>query len=37
VYDKEKKKARIDDVICVGCGVCSSICPTDAIKKEAKG
>jgi indolepyruvate ferredoxin oxidoreductase alpha subunit len=37
VYDKEKKKARIDDVICVGCGVCSSLCPTDAIKREAKG
>jgi indolepyruvate ferredoxin oxidoreductase, alpha subunit len=37
VYDKEKKKARIDDVICVGCGVCSSICPTNAIKREAKG
>ena len=36
VYDQEKKKARIDDVICVGCGVCSLICPTDAIKREAK-
>ena len=36
VYDKEEKKARIDEVICVGCGVCSSICPAEAIKREAK-
>jgi indolepyruvate ferredoxin oxidoreductase alpha subunit len=34
VWDKVKKKARIDEVICVGCGVCSSICPVAAIKKE---
>jgi indolepyruvate ferredoxin oxidoreductase alpha subunit len=34
VWDKEKKKAKIDEVICVGCGVCSSICPVEAIKKE---
>jgi len=33
-YDKEKKKARIDDVICVGCGVCSFICPAEAIQKD---
>ena len=34
VWDKEKKKARIDEVICVGCGVCSYICPVAAIKTE---
>ncbi len=34
VWDKEKKKARIDEVICVGCGVCSYICPVAAIKIE---
>jgi indolepyruvate ferredoxin oxidoreductase alpha subunit len=34
IWDKEKRKAKIDEVICVGCGVCSSICPVTAIKRE---
>jgi indolepyruvate ferredoxin oxidoreductase alpha subunit len=34
VWDIEKRKARIDKVICVGCGVCSSVCPVEAIKRE---
>ncbi len=34
VWDKERKKARIDDVICAGCGFCASICPGGAIVKE---
>jgi indolepyruvate ferredoxin oxidoreductase alpha subunit len=33
VWDKEKKTARIDEVICAGCGVCASICPSGAILK----
>ena len=33
-WDREKKKAVIDEVICAGCGVCSFICPVEAIKKE---
>jgi indolepyruvate ferredoxin oxidoreductase alpha subunit len=35
IWDKEKRKAKIDEVMCVGCGVCSSICPVTAIKREA--
>ncbi len=36
IWDPEGKKTRIDEVICVGCGVCAAICPTGAIsRKEA--
>ncbi|MFW5874892.1 MAG: thiamine pyrophosphate-dependent enzyme, partial [bacterium] len=33
-WDKEKGAARIDEVICAGCGVCASICPAGAITKK---
>ncbi len=33
-WDRDKKKAKFDEVICVGCGVCSLICPAEAIKRE---
>lgn len=33
-FDKEKGVARIDEVICAGCGVCASLCPAGAIMKE---
>jgi indolepyruvate ferredoxin oxidoreductase, alpha subunit len=33
VWDRSKKKAVVDDVICAGCGVCYSICPQHAISK----
>ena len=33
VWDRTKKKAVIDEVICAGCGVCYSICPQKAIKR----
>lgn len=32
-WDKDKKKAAVDEVICAGCGVCASICPRQAIEK----
>ena len=35
VWDQKSGKAKIDTVICAGCGVCASICPHDAIIKEA--
>jgi indolepyruvate ferredoxin oxidoreductase alpha subunit len=34
VWDKAKGKARIDEVVCTGCGVCAEICPMGAIRKE---
>lgn len=34
VWDRAKKKALIDDVICAGCGVCHEICPQKAIKRK---
>jgi indolepyruvate ferredoxin oxidoreductase alpha subunit len=33
IWDQAAGKARIDEVICTGCGVCASICPSGAIKK----
>lgn len=32
-WDRVKKKAIIDEVICAGCGVCYSICPQKAITR----
>ncbi|PKN68860.1 MAG: indolepyruvate ferredoxin oxidoreductase [Deltaproteobacteria bacterium HGW-Deltaproteobacteria-12] len=37
VWDRTRKKAVIDDVICAGCGVCYSICPRKAITKAEAG
>ncbi len=34
IWDKDAKTARIDGVICAGCGVCTSICPSGAIRSE---
>jgi len=34
IWDKQRGAARIDEVICTGCGVCASICPAGAIKKK---
>lgn len=33
-WDDKNKVARIDEVICAGCGVCASICPAGAITKK---
>jgi indolepyruvate ferredoxin oxidoreductase alpha subunit len=37
VFDSKTGAAMIDDVICVGCGVCEQICPAGAIIKETIG
>lgn len=34
VWNREKQRAMIDEVLCAGCGVCSLICPAEAIKKK---
>jgi len=34
IWNEAQQKAEIDEVICVGCGVCADICPQSAIKRE---
>ena len=36
IWDGKAGKSRVDEVICVGCGVCADICPEGAILKEEK-
>jgi indolepyruvate ferredoxin oxidoreductase alpha subunit len=36
IWDRERGKAEIDEVICVKCGVCADICPHSAIIRETK-
>ncbi len=34
IWDPENQRTSIDEVICAGCGVCASICPSGAIEKK---
>ncbi len=36
IWDATSGKSKIDDVICVGCGICEQICPNKAIEKTAR-
>ncbi len=33
IWDEKSSKSKVDEVICVGCGVCADICPEGAIVK----
>jgi indolepyruvate ferredoxin oxidoreductase alpha subunit len=35
IWDTAGAVAKIDEVICTGCGVCASICPAEAISRKA--
>jgi indolepyruvate ferredoxin oxidoreductase alpha subunit len=35
VWDRNADRARVDDVLCAGCGVCVDLCPRQAISLEA--
>ena len=37
IWDEEAGKARIDEVLCTGCGVCAALCPQKAITVESQG
>jgi indolepyruvate ferredoxin oxidoreductase alpha subunit len=34
IWDQEAQRARIDEVVCTGCGVCATLCPRGAIIVE---
>jgi len=34
IWDQEKQKAAIDEIVCTGCGVCATLCPRGAIVVE---
>jgi indolepyruvate ferredoxin oxidoreductase, alpha subunit len=34
-WDRDAKKAKIDEAVCSGCGVCVHVCPQSAIDREA--
>lgn len=37
IWSYDSGRAQIDEVVCIGCGVCASLCPAGAIKVEGGG
>ena len=37
VFDEAANRVRIDEMTCNGCGVCVSVCPAGAIRREPPG
>jgi indolepyruvate ferredoxin oxidoreductase alpha subunit len=35
MYDPELERVRIDEILCIGCGVCRHVCPVGAITVES--
>ncbi len=35
-YDEKTEKVRVNENICIGCGVCETVCPVDAIAVEER-
>jgi len=34
IWDQENQRAKVDEVVCTGCGVCAYLCPEGAIEVE---
>jgi indolepyruvate ferredoxin oxidoreductase alpha subunit len=37
IWDDKAGKAAIDEVLCMGCGVCAALCPEGAIVVKSEG
>ncbi len=37
IWDEKNQRAKVDDVVCTGCGVCAYLCPQGAIEVEKAG